>query len=104
VIRLRRKLMGSAVACAQARDASTVVLGFLSFDLGEKLRPNMYHICAKFGFPGGPPSKVPYMATIYSTAPFEAISTSQDDSRQCEHLLSQEFCASCSDVWNSIST
>ena len=33
-----------------------------------------------------------------SIAPFEAISTSQDDSRQCEHLLSLEFCASCSDV------
>ena len=33
---------------------------------------------------------LPYKAILVLTSPFEAISMPQDDSKQCEHLLSQE--------------
>jgi hypothetical protein len=49
--------------------------------------------------------KLPIKATIYSfshhLSPF--ISTPQDDSKQCEHLLSQEIRRSCSDLSRFIS-
>ena len=48
--------------------------------------------------------KVAYNGNTLCLAPFEAISTPQDDSRQCEHLLSQEFHTSRSDLSRLISS
>eukprot|EP00966_Prymnesium_polylepis_P213595 4946422-Prymnesium_polylepis.1 len=46
-----------------------------------------------------PPQVAPIMAiSSVCKAPFEPISTPRDDSKQCEHLLSQDICPRCSNL------
>ena len=61
------------------------------------------YISTIFGWSLWPPPQVAYNGNISCLTPFEPISTPEDDSKMCEHLLGQEFHASCSDLSHIIS-
>jgi hypothetical protein len=67
------------------------------------LERSKFYISTIFGWSSRAPPQVAYYGNIQCLAPFAPISMPQDDSKQCEHLLSQEICPRCSNFSHLIS-